>query len=99
LVDGHWNADPHPGKLLDKSASPVQTNREFFLAQFSFVNDQLPGNILLLRGEDGSPKLGLIDYGSTKQLPKEKRHLFCKLIIALADDDRNAVVHLMKEAG
>ena len=54
---------------------------------------------MLVRGDDGSPKLGLIDYGSTKQMSKEKRHLFCKLIIALADDDREAIIRLMKEAG
>ena len=61
--------------------------------------DPHPGNILLIRGDDGSPKLGLIDYGSTGQLTKEKRLLFCKLVIALADDDRKEIVRLMKEAG
>jgi len=69
LVDGYFNADPHPG------------------------------NILLVRGNDGSPRLGLIDYGNTGQLTKERRVLFCKLIVALADDNREDIVRLMKEAG
>jgi aarF domain-containing kinase len=61
--------------------------------------DPHPGNILLLREEDGSPAIGLIDYGQVKRLSKETRHLFAKLIIALDDDNREEVVHLMKEAG
>lgn len=63
------------------------------------LSDPHPGNVLLLRSEDGSPQLGLIDYGSTGKLSKEKRHLMCKLIIALAEEDREAIVRLMKEAG
>lgn len=34
-----------------------------------------------------------------KQLPKETRIEFCKLIIALADDDRNEIIRLMKKLG
>jgi aarF domain-containing kinase len=49
--------------------------------------------------EDGRPQLGLIDYGQVKVLTKEERLLFCKLIIALADDDREQICNLMKEAG
>jgi aarF domain-containing kinase len=52
-----------------------------------------------LREEDGSPALGLIDYGQVKRLSKETRHLFARLIIALDDDDKDAVVSLMKQAG
>lgn len=57
------------------------------------------GNILLLREGDGRPALGLIDYGQVKQLTKETRHLFAKLVIALDDDDKDQIVKLMKEAG
>lgn len=64
-----------------------------------FNGDPHPGNILLVRGDDGSPKLGLIDYGCTGQLTKEKRLLFCRLIIALADENREEIIRLMKEAG
>jgi len=32
-------------------------------------------------------------------LSKEKRHLFAKIIIALADDNRDEICRLMKEAG
>jgi aarF domain-containing kinase len=58
-----------------------------------------PGNILLCRTKDGSPQLGLIDYGQTKKLTKKERHLLCQIIIALADNDRDKVVQLMKVAG
>jgi len=54
---------------------------------------------LLCRAVDGSPQLGLIDYGQVKRISREKRHLFAKIIIALADDDRERIVELMKEAG
>ncbi|GKY97632.1 hypothetical protein MPSEU_000721600 [Mayamaea pseudoterrestris] len=70
LVDGKFNADPHPG------------------------------NILVCRAADGTPQLGLIDYGQVKDIDsKEKRHLFAKIVIALDNDDRSEVVRLMKEAG
>jgi hypothetical protein len=32
-------------------------------------------------------------------LTKEQRHLFCKIIIALAEENKDTVVALMKEAG
>jgi aarF domain-containing kinase len=62
-----------------------------------FVGKQ--GNILLLREDDGSPALGLIDYGQVKRLSKETRHLFAKLIVALDDDNKDEIVKRMKEAG
>jgi aarF domain-containing kinase len=62
-----------------------------------FVGKQ--GNILLLREDDGSPALGLIDYGQVKRLSKESRHLFAKLIVALDDDNKDEIVKRMKEAG
>eukprot|EP00934_Nitzschia_sp_Nitz4_P007771 Nitzschia sp. Nitz4//scaffold4_size323378//22787//24687//NITZ4_000612-RA/size323378-snap-gene-0.438-mRNA-1//-1//CDS//3329553255//7761//frame0 len=64
-----------------------------------FNGDPHPGNILLLRGDDGTPGLGLIDYGQVKKLSKETRHLFARLVIALDDGDKDRVVELMKEAG
>ena len=64
-----------------------------------FNGDPHPGNILLIREEDGSPALGLIDYGQVKRVPNSVRMLFAKLIIALADDDRNEVTRLAKELG
>ena len=57
------------------------------------------GNILLLREPDGSPAIGLIDYGQVKRLTKETRHLFAKLLIALDDENKEEVVKLMAEAG
>mmetsp|Transcript_31701 Transcript_31701/g.94855 ORF Transcript_31701/g.94855 Transcript_31701/m.94855 type:complete len:432 (-) Transcript_31701:116-1411(-) len=64
-----------------------------------FNGDPHPGNILLMRTDYGTPQLGLIDYGQVKQLSKKDRLLMCKLIIALADENREEVVSLMKEAG
>jgi aarF domain-containing kinase len=49
--------------------------------------------------EEGNPQLGLIDYGQVPVLPKEMRLIFCKLIIALADENKEDIVRLMKEAG
>ena len=66
-------------------------------SQFLFFCKQ--GNILLLREDDGSPALGLIDYGQVKRLTKETRHIFAKLIVALDDDNKDEIVKLMKEAG
>jgi predicted unusual protein kinase regulating ubiquinone biosynthesis (AarF/ABC1/UbiB family) len=57
------------------------------------------GNILLCRNADGSPQLGLIDYGQVKQLSKKLRQLFCKIIIALDDDNKDEIFTLMREAG
>jgi predicted unusual protein kinase regulating ubiquinone biosynthesis (AarF/ABC1/UbiB family) len=37
--------------------------------------------------------------GQVKTLTKEQRHLFCKIIIALANEDKDLVVDLMKAAG
>lgn len=64
------------------------------------TGDPHPGNILLCRDpKDGTPHLGLIDYGQVKRLTKQQRHLFCKLLIALDDENREEVVKLMKVAG
>lgn len=64
-----------------------------------FNGDAHPGNILLLGVEEGKPQLGLIDYGQVPVLPKDMRIIFCKLVIALADENREDIVRLMKEAG
>lgn len=71
LVDGYFNADPHPG------------------------------NILLLPSTSSAdqPRLGLIDYGQVKLLPKPSRILLCQLMIALANDDKTKIVEIMKKAG
>jgi predicted unusual protein kinase regulating ubiquinone biosynthesis (AarF/ABC1/UbiB family) len=67
---------------------------------FIHIGDPHPGNILLCRDpKDGTPHLGLIDYGQVKRLTKEQRHLFCRLLIALDDENREEVVRLMKIAG
>ena len=64
-----------------------------------FNGDPHPGNILLLGVDEDKPQLGLIDYGQVPGLPKEMRLIFCKLIIALADENKEDIVCLMKEAG
>lgn len=56
-------------------------------------------SILLLGVEEGKPQLGLIDYGQVKVLTKEERLLFCRIIVALANHDKESVVSLLKEAG
>ena len=64
-----------------------------------FNGDPHPGNILLLREADGSPALGLIDYGQIKRLSKHTRITFAKLIIALCEDDRSAICDLVSQLG
>ena len=60
----------------------------------------LSGNILLCRNpNDGTPQLGLIDYGQVKKLSKQSRHCFARLLLALADDDKEQIVTIMQEAG
>ena len=56
-------------------------------------------SILLLGVEEGKPQLGLIDYGQVKVLTKEERLLLCRIIVALANHDKESVVSLLKEAG
>jgi aarF domain-containing kinase len=53
----------------------------------------------LIREADGSPTLGLIDYGQIKRLSKETRIKFAKLIIALCEDNRDAICELAKQLG
>ena len=43
--------------------------------------------------------MGLIDYGQVKKISKAERHLLCKIIIALANDNKPEIIQLMKEAG
>jgi len=69
LVDGYFNADPHPG------------------------------NMMILDLEKGKPQIGLIDYGQVKDISKEERLLLCKIVIALANDDKDSLVKHMAEAG
>ena len=68
-----------------------------------YKGDCHPGNILLMdnsRLRSQLPyKLGLIDYGQVKQLTKDQRLLMCKLIIALANEDKEKVVELTAKTG
>lgn len=88
LVDGFFNGDPHPGRCARRVVIAVRA-----------CSLGLSGNIMLCRNKDGSAQLGLIDYGQVKSLTKEERHRFCKIIIALDNDDREEIIRLMKEAG
>jgi hypothetical protein len=98
LVDGYFNGGMS-SEIVQKNSNGVDRGLPgLLLANYIYV-DPHPGNVLLIRGKDGAPQLGLIDYGSTKQLSKEKRHLFAKIVIALADDNRDEICRLMKEAG
>lgn len=64
-----------------------------------FNGDCHPGNILMLGADQGKPQLGLIDYGQVKSLTKEERLHMCKIILALASDDKKEIVRLMTKAG
>eukprot|EP00899_Mesostigma_viride_P013440 jgi/Mesvir1/22097/Mv22604-RA.1 len=58
-----------------------------------FHADPHPGNIMLTR--DG--RVGLIDYGEAKQLPDRVRLALCRLVVAMASDDHEAVAARMME--
>jgi aarF domain-containing kinase len=109
----NWTVGLLPGKVAkildDKASLPINHAKMIddllhihgheVLVDGFFNGDPHPGNIMLLREADGSPALGLIDYGQVKRLSKDTRHLFAKLIIALDEDDKDKIVALMKEAG
>lgn len=102
-----------PGKqrknVDDKSTLPVNHAKMIddilyihgheILVDGYFNGDPHPGNILLLREDDGSPAIGLIDYGQVKKISKETRLLFSKIVIALDEDNKEEIVRLMQEAG
>jgi len=52
-----------------------------------FNSDPHAGNILMLPDD----RLGLIDYGATLKLTEAQRESFAKLVIAIADEDDDAV--------
>ncbi|GBG29761.1 Atypical kinase COQ8B, mitochondrial [Hondaea fermentalgiana] len=60
-----------------------------------FNCDPHPGNILLLK--DG--RLGLIDLGQCKRLPKDFQRTYAQLIIALDNGEKEKVVSLMQQMG
>jgi len=58
----------------------------------AFNGDPHPGNILLM--DDG--RLGLIDYGQVKEIGIQTRINYAKFVIALANDDKDKIVHLFR---
>ena len=60
-----------------------------------FNADQHPGNILLM--PDG--RLGLIDFGQVKEIDELRRYQIARLMLALARDDRAAIVEECKRQG
>ncbi|KAI9142294.1 ABC1 family-domain-containing protein, partial [Paraphysoderma sedebokerense] len=63
-----------------------------------FNGDPHPGNILLNLTPKGH-KIGLIDYGQVKVLTREQRLQIAKIIIALAKDDKEAVIQQLYSMG
>ncbi|KAK9817253.1 hypothetical protein WJX72_011900 [[Myrmecia] bisecta] len=60
-----------------------------------FQADCHPGNILVMK----RGKIGLIDYGQSKQLSEEARLNFAKLIMAMADGSEQQVSQAVSELG
>jgi aarF domain-containing kinase len=65
LIDGLFQADPHPGNLL-----------------------LLPGG-----------RVGLLDFGLTKELPDDVRHGFARLVVAAGDRDVPRILAAFRELG
>ncbi|KAK9811448.1 hypothetical protein WJX72_004052 [[Myrmecia] bisecta] len=60
-----------------------------------FQADGHPGNILVMKGG----KIGLLDYGQSKQLPEHSRLVFARLILALAREDEAGIVRAIGDLG
>ena len=60
-----------------------------------FQADGHPGNILVMKGG----KIGLIDYGQSKQLPDSYRAAFAQLVLALARRDEQAISTALRGVG
>ncbi|KAJ3373121.1 hypothetical protein GGF31_001109 [Allomyces arbusculus] len=64
-----------------------------------FNGDPHPGNLLLYHDDDGTPVVGLIDYGQVKSLTNEQRRDLARLMTALASDDNARVAQIMTDLG
>ena len=60
-----------------------------------FGADPHPGNLLLL--PDG--RLGMIDFGMTKELTDTERHTLARSLVAVVEDDEPEMLKLAHEAG
>lgn len=87
LVDGLFNGDPHPGNFL------LIHNRHFPRTSIDKTSD---GNCGVYTGGD---RLGLIDYGQTKQLSLENRLKLARLIVALCVDDKDRIARSLQAMG
>ena len=73
----------------------VEVHGAQLLLDGCFNGDPHPGNIL--KSPDGT--LGLIDYGQVKRIDDVMRRRLCLLMVALADDDEDAVVDAFVATG
>jgi aarF domain-containing kinase len=95
-IEGPENLPLNHARLIDDL---LYIHGHCVLVDGCFNGDPHPGNILLSRNRFGTPELGLIDYGQVKKLSKDERHLLSRMILALADDDKEEIIRLMKLAG
>jgi aarF domain-containing kinase len=61
----------------------------------AFNGDPHPGNLILV--PDG--RLGLVDFGQVKRLSPERLEQIARLVIALNDDDKEAICRIALEVG
>lgn len=90
-LDGDWqfpliNIPQILHLLIDVHSYELFVNGEFNA-------DPHPGNVMLL--EDG--RLGLVDYGQVGRISKEDTVKYARMIVALADDNREEVARLLVE--
>ena len=60
-----------------------------------FGADPHPGNLLLLPDN----RLGMIDFGMTKELTDGERHTLARSLVAVVEDDEEEMLTLAHEAG
>ena len=92
-VDYHWTTIPPNGPALTRTLYAVHGHQ--ILVDGRFNADPHAGNVLI--ADDG--RLGLIDYGNAPSLTDKERIDIARLIIALDDEDDDAILAAFADLG
>jgi aarF domain-containing kinase len=84
---------PKPINLAELLTLIVSVHAHQILVDGAFNGDPHPGNIMLL--EDG--RVGLIDFGQVKIIDATVRLNLAKMMVAIANDDKEEIVRIQKE--
>lgn len=85
-----------PGiNVVDLLDTAMRVHGHQLFVNGAFNGDPHPGNLMLC--PDG--RLGLVDFGQVKRLSPERLEQIARLVIALSDDDREAICRIALELG